>query len=117
MNLYEALEDLTSQISDLGVNATYNPQNLDLPGAWVTPGAVTYDLLDSETYSMQFDVYLISSNNDVAGSLINLSEMLEKIRVSLGIPEAQPVSVSLPNHSSEALPALLVTLQTIITKD
>jgi hypothetical protein len=116
MNLLEALQDLTAQIQALGINAVYNPQDLNLPGAWVTPGAIEYDILDTDNYSMAFDVYLIASNNDVTGSLVDLSEMVDKLRIAFAVPEATPVSVDLKNHGG-AMPALLVTLQTTITKD
>jgi len=112
-----ALQDIADQITAAGVPATTDPRNLNLPGAWVTPGTVSFDVLDAQTAFMRFDVYLVAPDHGAVHSLNALGEQLAQLRTALPIGEAQPVMVNLPNHGADAMPALLISIDAQLTED
>lgn len=113
----DSLQDIADMVTAAGVQAAVDPRNLNLPGAWVTPGLVSFDVLDEDTAFMRFDVYLVAPDHGAVHSLNSLGDMLAKIRPALQVGEAQPVMVNLPNHGADALPALLISIDAQLTED
>ncbi|UVK60160.1 tail terminator [Arthrobacter phage SerialPhiller] len=116
-NLGDALQDIANMVTAAGVPAAVDPRNLNLPGAWVTPNTVGFDVLDADTAHMRFDVYLVTGDHGAVESLNSLGAMLTKVRKPLQVGDAQPVMVNLPNHGAGALPALLISIDAQITKE
>lgn len=116
-NIGDALQDIADMVTAAGVPAALDPRDLELPGAWVTPGAVSFDVLDADTAHMRFDVYLVAREHGAKVSLNTLGGMLAKVRPALGVPSAQPLMVNLPNHGADPLPALLLSIDAQLTED
>jgi len=112
-----SLQDIADMVTAAGVPAAVDPRNLNLPGAWVTPGLVSFDVLDTDTAFMRMEVYLVAPDHGAVLSLNNLGDMLAKVRSALPVGEAQPVMVNLPNHGADPMPALLISIDATITED
>lgn len=113
----DSLQDIADMVTAAGVPAAVDPRNLALPGAWVTPGLVSFDTLDADKALMRFDVYLVAPDHGAVHALNELGTMLSKLRDQLPVGEAQPVMVNLPNHGADAMPALLITIDAELTED
>jgi len=113
----DSLQDIANMVTNAGVPAAVDPRNLNLPGAWVTPGLVSFDVLDADTAFMRFEVYLVAPDHGAVASLNNLGDMLAKVRQAIPVGEAQPVMVNLPNHGADAMPALLISIDAQLTED
>lgn len=116
-NIGDSLQDIAAMFTAAGVPAAVDPRELQLPGAWVTPGTVSFDVLDADTASMRFEVYLVAPDHGAVHSLNKLGEMLAKARTSLPVGEAQPVMVNLPNHGADPMPALLISIDATLTEE
>ena len=88
---------------------------LDLPGAWVLPGEITFQV--DATAVMEAEVYLVARDVGAVDSLDQLGDMLTALRASGIANAASPVSLDLPNHSSAGLPALRVVVPIQITEE
>lgn len=114
----DALAEVVQALRDAGINATTEPSEVQLPGALVVPGTLTFDLLDAENYSANIDIYLLTSNKGSVQSMNDLQTLLNKFRVAFQIPEAEPISLNLPNVSGpDPVPGLLITLKATITEE
>lgn len=113
----QSLQDIADQVTAAGVPASVDARNLNLPGAWVTPGLVSFDVMDAATAFMRFDVYLVAPDHGAVHSLDALGGMLAKLRQAIPVGEAQPVMVNLPNHGADAMPALLISIDAQLTED
>lgn len=96
--------------------AEVNAQNLNVPGYWVTPVSREFNRLGSGS-TLVFEIYAISNPRGGADeALEQLSDMQQAVR---DLPEplngqgnaAEVTSVLLNNKSSDALPALKMTIQ------
>jgi hypothetical protein len=112
----DALQEVVDTLTAAGVPASTEPGELDLPGAFVVPGVINFDLLSGDDYSMVIDIYLLTPNNGAIEAINSLQDMLVKVRTVYGVPNAEPMSLPLGN-GQEALPGLLISLQATITKD
>lgn len=113
----QGLDDIKQLLTDAGVPAVVDARNLALPGAWVTPGVISFDTMDADAAFMRFDVYLIAPDHGAVHSLNELGGMLAKLRAAVPIGEAQPVMVNLPNHGADPMPALLISIDAQLTED
>ena len=114
----DALAEIVTGLRNAGINATSEPAKVQLPGAIVEPGLLTFDLLDGDNYSAQFNVYLLTSNKGTVQSLNDLQDLLTKFRSVFQVVEAEPISLPIPNIGGpDPVPGLLLTLQATITKD
>jgi hypothetical protein len=64
---------------------------------------------------MEFNLYLVVAPKGGVENWVDLQTLLQKLRSVYQIPDALPVSVPLPNQSTDPVPALLVTLKTTIS--
>lgn len=111
--LSEALQDIATVLTDGGVEAVVDPADLNLPGAWVTPGEISYGTLDAGVFSFTMNIYLVAPDLPSGPALDTLGGMLVSAAAALGANlDATPVTLTLANHAAGALPGLLVTLET-----
>lgn len=114
----DALAEIITGLKNAGINATSEPSEIQLPGALVVPGIMSFDLLDGDNYSAVFEINLLTANKGSIQSLNDLQALLTKFRTQFQAVEAEPISLILPNISgSDPVPGLLLTLQATITKD
>lgn len=115
----DALSEVVEELKATGINATTEPSKVNLPGALVVPGLISFDILDEDTYSAVIDIYLLTNGNK--GSIQSMNELqglLNKFRTIYQIPEAEPISIQIPNIGGpDPVPGLQVSLQATITKD
>lgn len=101
---------VTSCIDDLqaaGMKATANPQRLDLPGAWVTPNMMSYNVLAQGVCQVTLDVLLIARGTDFNTDMADLDKMAMTAADVLDISDWRADSVTATNYSPDALPALV----------
>jgi hypothetical protein len=111
--LSEALQDVCDLLAGAGVAAVVNPADLDIPGAWVTPGEISYNTLSPDTFGFTMSIYLVAGDLPAKPALDALGSMLTKSAQALGAQlDATPVTLTLANHSAGPLPGLLFTLET-----
>lgn len=115
VNLKEAALDLAGQIEALGVPCAVDPRDMELPSALLDVGPIVFDALDADSYSVTWDLYLIARNNGPEEALDVLGDMLAKLRVPFKLPGADPLTLTLPNHGADPMPALVVRLETRVT--
>lgn len=107
---------LVDLLEDAGLNATADARDLDLPGALVTPERVVADRLGDD-YTITWHVYLLAADNGPVAALDDLGDMFDLAKDRLGVGEAQPVTLTLPNLAADPLPALLLTFDTNVTDE
>ncbi|MCM3577447.1 hypothetical protein M3686_04770 [Micrococcus luteus] len=114
-----ATAEVVELLTAAGVSASDDPSALELPGVWVTPGqpSISFEYLDGDRYIGRWDLYLISPDLKVPEALDHLSELLDRIRTALrgAVTEATAVTIPLPNHAADNLPALLITIDQEVT--
>lgn len=111
--LSEALQDVSQQLIAGGVAAVVDATDLVLPGAWVTPGEISYDRLDASKFSFTMNIYLVVGDLPAAPAIDALGGMLVLAGAALGAAlDATPVTLTLANQSAGQLPGLLFTLET-----
>ena len=95
--------------------ADVNPQNLNLPGYWVTPVSRSFDTLAREDYTATFEVYAVSAMQSTpSAALEQLSDMHDALLATglgVGTGTAEIAAVQLSNKAPDALPALKITIQ------
>jgi len=95
--------------------ASPNPQDLNLPGYWVTPVSRSFDTLAGTGYTAIFEVFAVCPNYTTPiDSLDTLSAMHDEVRalnIGVGDATAEVAAVQLTNKSADPLPALKITLQ------
>lgn len=114
----DALKEVVETLDNAGIVSTTEPSKVQLPGALVLPGTLTFDFLDGETFSANIQIYLLTRNNGSLQSLDDLQELLIKFRTVYSALEAEPIALPLTNVAGpDPVPGLLITLQATITKD
>lgn len=113
----DALQEIVTALDNAGIAATTEMAQLQLPGALVVPGAISFDFLDLENYSAIVDVYLVTADQGSVESLNALQGLLTKARTVFNFLEAEPVRLPVKNSAPDAIPALLLTLEVTITKE
>lgn len=95
--------------------ADVNPQNLNLPGYWVTPVSRSFDTLERNEYTATFEVYAVSAMRSTpSAALEQLSDMHDALLATglgVGTGTAEIAAVQLSNKAPDALPALKITIQ------
>lgn len=115
MKITEALNEIIDNLNAAGLASTDEPARVQLPGALVLPGLIEFPYMDNESFTMEFQIYLLAANKGSI-SLGHLQESLGKFRTVYRISDAKPVSIPLPQYP-DPCPALSITLQLRITKD
>lgn len=112
----DALQEVVDSLKAAGLKATQEQNQVQLPGALVVPGTLTFDSLDSDVYSAEINIYLLTTNKGSKKSMDDLQELLAKARTVYEFPEAQPISLELLNVSGpDPIPGILVVLEATIS--
>lgn len=94
-----------------GLPAVHDPRDLNLPGAWVTPGELTLNRLSPGAGEIDVIIALIAPDAGGSDTLTMLDAMLAKaIAADVGISSVEPGTVQLDNHAPGSLPALIATV-------
>ena len=117
MRLSEAATAVCDLIRDVGVAATADARDLDLPAALVTPENIECDRLGNDEYTVTWAVYLLAPDNGALECLDDLGDMFDQVKDALGVSEAKPMTLSLPNIAADPLPVLMLTVTTEVTKE
>ena len=108
--LVDALDRVVTLLRSAGVDATTDPRDLVLPGAWVTVHDVAEVVLCGEPV-IRADVCLIVGDFGTPVYLAQLGELLDAALTVLTLDEpAQPATVTPPGHGP--MPALVITTAT-----
>ena len=114
MQIGAAAQAVVDMISDAGVQATIDGRDLELPGALVAPETISADRLGGD-YTVAWNVYLVAADAGPVEALDDLGHMFDLLKDALGVGEARPVTLTLPNHAADPLPAFLLTFSTSVT--
>lgn len=106
-----ATAEVATALESTGLPVTTNAQNLTLPGAWLTPAGVDYDLMDAGKYTGTWVLFLVTRNNDPLVALDDLSTMAGKVRDLFPAFKAEAITVTLANHSPDPLPAFRINIE------
>lgn len=108
----DATRELVALIESGGLDASADPRNLTIPGAWVQPTGRDFDRLDAETYTATWSLYLVAPDNGPLDSLDTLDDLAAQLLAVLpDLGAGAVVGVQLPNHSPDPLPALQFTVE------
>lgn len=108
--LADALDGVVTALIRADINATTDPRDLQIPGAWVTVHDVTDPVLCGD-YSVRADVCLIAADNGAPLSIEAVGDLLDKASTVLTFDEpVRPMTVTPPGLG--ALPALVITTTT-----
>lgn len=108
--LADRLESVAAALRGAGINATTDPRDLILPGAWVTVHDVTDPVLCGGL-TIRADVCLIAGDQGTPVYLDALGQMLDVAAGVLTLDEpGRPMTVAPPGLSP--MPALVITTTT-----
>lgn len=107
----EAVTFVSDRLTAAGINATTDPRDLNLPGAWVTPGEFTLSRLQKAAGEVEVIIALVAPDAGGIETLNILDDLLTKaIDAEVGINSIEPGTVQLENHAPGGLPALVATV-------
>lgn len=107
----QATVEVAEKLTEAGLDVVTNVQDLNLPGGWLTPAGVEYDRMGADDYMGSWDLFLIARNTDPLDSLEDLSAMASLVRKFYPSFKADALTVTLANHSPDALPAFKIKLE------
>lgn len=110
-----AINEIVDALKTAGIAATAEPSKLELPGILVMPGLIEFPYLNDTQFDIEFNLHIVTKPDGGVENWIKLQAVLQKLRGVYAIPEALPVSLYLPTHHPDPVPALLVTLKTTIS--
>lgn len=111
MSLLEVCQWVAERLRAAGITAEHDARDLNLPGAWVTPGDVTFNRLADEAAQVEIVVALVAPDVGGVEALRILDDMLAKTRdAGIGAATFEPGTVQLENHAPGSLPALITTI-------
>lgn len=105
---FAAVDDLRLLLQDVGVQASLDPADLNLPGVWLTVETIQAWTVRG-TLRLTCALYLIAPNVDPVRALEELTDLYNTVRTVL-TPDG-PVAlqgVILPSAPTEPMPALRV---------
>lgn len=92
-----------------------DPADVDVPGVVLYPNTMDWPTLDAAEYDLTVDLLLVAGAVPAADAIAQLDELLEAVRSVVPVTEARAVSLNLPSHSPDPLPALQATVAFNIT--
>lgn len=108
--LSAALAAVVDALTAAGINATTDPRDLTLPGAWVTVHDVINPTLCGG-YTVRADVCLMVADNGAPHAVEALGQLLDRAAEVLTFDEpVQPMTVTPPGAAP--VPALVITTTT-----
>jgi hypothetical protein len=121
--LVDALDDVAAMLAAAHnldgspVRVALDPADVELPGVVLYPNLLNWTTLDGVDYELSVDVLLVAGAVPARDAVGQLDELLAALRGVLPISEARAVSLNLPNHSADPLPALQATVTFSITRE
>lgn len=112
MNLAAWTRELVDGLAAAGVSAAADKRDVTTPGVLIVPKSIDYPNLGGDVYTVEWDALLIASDPGTLGSLDELTDLLEKLDAVHHLGRLEAVTVALPNHNPDGLPALRTTLTT-----
>lgn len=111
MGLRSELDGLAAALTAAGVSATYDENEVGVPGAWLHAQPIAYDArtLDGGVSSTaRVDVYLIVGAGSTGVAQTALAELYDLVVPHALVPDAPAewTAVALPSDPSTPLPAL-----------
>jgi hypothetical protein len=110
MGLVQALDAVVAALRSTGMQATTDPRDLSIPGAWVTVHDVTETTLCGSLV-IRADVHLIAGDMGSPQYLRDLDTLLDQAMGVLTLEEPARPAVSTPSGVGP-LPSLIVTTST-----
>lgn len=108
--LADALEGVVKALTDAGINATTDPRDITIPGAWVTVHDITDPRLCGD-FTVRADVFLIATDNGAPLANDAVGELLDTVADVLTFDEPVTPVVATPPGLAP-LPALVITTTT-----
>ncbi|AKI28622.1 hypothetical protein GMA5_8 [Gordonia phage GMA5] len=105
-----ALDRVVEALTEVGIAATTDPRDLQIPGAWVT----VHDVIDPTlcgSFTVRADVCLIAADNGMPFEVEALGTLLDLVADAVTFDEpVRPMTVTPPGLAP--LPALVITTTT-----
>lgn len=117
MGYGDALEEIVQTLRDAGIPATTEAASVQLPGALVVPGTITFDRLSTGEYGAVVEVYLLTSNKGAVQSLNDLTKLLAQFRGVFDVGQAEPITIQLQAAGPDPAPGLRIELNLDITQE
>lgn len=110
---FGVLQQLAQLLEDTGMSASTNPEDVNLPGAWVTVQSVRTLTVDHQL-QLECVVYLIAADTDYARAYTQLADLYNKVVPAVLVPDdaVTPQGVVMPG-TPVPLPALRVPVNLI----
>lgn len=108
----EAIDHVVTKLRGRGISATADPRDLSLPGVLVGCHHITRQL----DGSAEVTVRLLAVAPDTGPPARRLDPLLAVLDAT-GLVDAEAVTVTLPNHNPNPLPALELFTTVTITKE
>jgi len=106
-----AAQIVADQLTAGGLSTVVDARDLQLPGAWLTVNALSFDRLDSSAYEVTWDLFLVVPDVAAPDALDQLGVLLSQARAAgLDTGSATAITMTLLNHSAEPLPAFQLQL-------
>jgi hypothetical protein len=111
--LRAALDGVCAALASVGIPAAINPEDVQVPGAWVSARDLTYSTL-SGGRAVTVRVWLVLADTDDATALDGLEQLLDGAQEALDIDTTtEPVQLAgtlvLPHTPGQPLPAFQFT--------
>ncbi|PCE13990.1 hypothetical protein AUC47_04905 [Microbacterium sp. SZ1] len=102
---------VAEKLTAAGIPTTHDPRDLNLPGAWVTPGEIDLNRLGKGAGDYEVVIALIAPDAGGLSTLTMLDDLLAKaITAGVGLTTVEPGTVQLENLAPGSLPALIATV-------
>lgn len=123
--LLDALDDVAGHlagvvvdpVADTRLSVALDPADVSLPGVIVYPNTLDWSTLDGADYDLTVDLVLVAGAIGARDAVGQLDQLLAAVRSVFPVPEARAVSLALPSHSPDPLPALQATVAFRITRE
>lgn len=106
-----AAAEIVECLNGLGISTTSDPRNLTIPGALVAPKEARASTLSLGSIEITWDVYLVAPDN--GSPLECLDPLISPLLVEGLATEFDVLTLTLPNHSADPLPAIQTTITTV----
>lgn len=121
--LLDALDDVAGMLAGVVVEGgtplavALDPNDANLPGVLLYPNLLDWTTLDGIDYDLAVDLLMVAGGVPARDAVAQLDQLLRAVRSVLPITDVRAVSLLLPAHSPDPLPALQATVSFRITRE